>query len=182
MIRFILFFLISLDLFAAMGSNATKEIDVIQAKTLGSTPSTPGSGRNKIYVKGGNVKLLNSSGIENNIPNTNEINQFSKQNYVSIYTYASGASVDFDNGNGVQLSSPGGASITLSNIANGGTYNVIITDGTARTYSFTATKKESGSLTVKCSPALAATTASKHALFNFFRSGDNLYCTWVGDL
>ena len=99
-----------------------------------------------------------------------------------MYTYATGASVDFDNGNGVQLTAPGGSAITLTNVADGGSYNVLIVDGTVRTYSFTATKKESGSLTVRCSPTLAATTSTKHALFNFLRSGSILYCTWIGDL
>ena len=103
----------------------------------------------------------------------------------SLFTLAgisTGEIADLDNGNQVNFVAPAGTAITLNNAIDGGVYNMFITDGTARTYTVTINKKESGALTVKCSPVIAATTASKHAMFTFTRIGNNAYCSWAGDL
>ena len=110
------------------------------------------------------------------------IHEYSKQQVIQLQTISTGAIADLDNGNQVNFVAPAGTAITLNNAINGGVYNVFITDGTARTYTFTINKKESGALTVKCSPVIAATTASKHAMFTFTRIGNNAYCSWAGDL
>jgi len=50
---------------------------------------------------------------------------------------ASGASVDFNTGNVQVLQSVGGSTITLSHVAPGAAYTIIVTDTISRTYSFT---------------------------------------------
>lgn len=116
------------------------------------------------------------------ISKKNEVNIHTKQSVMQLQTISTGAIADLDNGNQVSFSAPGGTAITLNNAINGGVYNVFVTDGTARTYTFTINKKETGALALKCSPVIAATTASKHAMFTFTRIGDNAYCSWTGNL
>lgn len=175
----LIFTLFSTLAFAGPNREIGFDIGVLKTQV---TPSNPSSGSTKMYIKGGTIALLSSAGVETSVPQKEVINVFTKQNYVAMYTIASGAVVDFDNGNGIVLSAPNSASVTLNNLADGGSYNLLITEGVARTYSFTANKKEGGALTVRCSPVLAQTTSAKHALFNFLRAGNNLYCTWIGDL
>jgi hypothetical protein len=52
-------------------------------------------------------------------------------------TVTSGASVDLSLSNIHYLKAVGGTAIALSNIANGGSYTIVIADTTARTYTFT---------------------------------------------
>lgn len=52
------------------------------------------------------------------------------------YLLSSGAIVDFTNGSTQILAAPGGSTITLNNMQDGGSYTVIISDITPRTYTF----------------------------------------------
>jgi hypothetical protein len=51
---------------------------------------------------------------------------------------ASGATADFNTGNVQIMSAPGGSTITLNNMQDGGAYTLIINDTTPRTYTFPA--------------------------------------------
>lgn len=87
-------------------------------------------------------------------------------------TVASGATVDLDGGNHQVLSAVGGSSITLQNLRHGGSYTLLITDGTSRTYTF------SGCATSHFKPANAATTAATHSIYSImaFDVGGTTHC------
>ena len=63
--------------------------------------------------------------------------QISGQAYTGQNIIAAGSTVDFNSGNTQILQAVGASAITLNNMKNGATYNVIITDNTSRTYTFT---------------------------------------------
>lgn len=89
---------------------------------------------------------------------------------------ASGAAVNLSLSNTHVLQSVGGSTITLSNMANGGTYTLILQDQTSRTYSF------AGCANTKFSPASSATTAATDTIFGLttVKVGGAWYCyvTW----
>jgi len=93
------------------------------------------------------------------------------------FVVASGATVDFNNGNVQVLQAPGVAAITLNNMVNGGSYTLIITDTTSRIYTFTNCTNS------KYLPANAATTAAKHSVYSILKvsvsSATYCYITWL---
>jgi hypothetical protein len=93
---------------------------------------------------------------------------------------ASGATVDFGTGNVQILESVGGTAITLNNMVDGGAYTLIISDGTARTYTFT------NCTNTHFTPANAATTASKRTIYSILKTTESTathcYISWVSGL
>ena len=100
------------------------------------------------------------------------------QAYSTQNTIASGASVNFNNGNIQVLESVGGSSIALSNMKDGGAYTLVVADTTSRTYTFTG-------CTTKFNPANAATTSGKHTIYNILKvtvgGTPTCYVSWATD-
>jgi hypothetical protein len=92
---------------------------------------------------------------------------------------ATGATVDFNNGNVQVLQAPGGSAITLNNMVDGGAYTLIVTDATSRTYTFTNCTNS------RFQPTNAATTASKHTIYTILKvtvsSATWCYINWSSD-
>lgn len=90
---------------------------------------------------------------------------------------ASGASVDLSVSNTIKLAAVGGATITLSNMVDGGNYTLVMQDTTSRTYTF------SGCNTSKFRPANGATTASSQTIYNILTLYNgttyDCYITWI---
>ncbi|MFN7905230.1 MAG: beta strand repeat-containing protein [Pseudobdellovibrionaceae bacterium] len=90
-------------------------------------------------------------------------------------TVAVGATVDFNTGNTQVLSAPGGSTITLNNMQDGGSYTLVITDTTSRTYSF------ANCASSKWAPAAAST--SGQTVFSILRvtiAGTvTCYISWI---
>jgi len=70
------------------------------------------------------------------------------------------ATVNFATGNTQVLQNVGASAITLNNMTSGGSYLVIVTDATSRTYTFT------NCTNTRFNPANAATTAATTTLYN----------------
>ncbi|WP_413287993.1 beta strand repeat-containing protein [Bdellovibrio sp. HCB337] len=91
---------------------------------------------------------------------------------------ASGAAVNLSLSNIHLLQSVGGTTITLSNMVNGGVYTVIVSDTTARTYTF------SGCNNAYFSPTNAATTNGTRTIYGvttiYVGSSWDCYITWAG--
>ncbi|MFN8945207.1 MAG: hypothetical protein ACK5WZ_11375 [Pseudobdellovibrionaceae bacterium] len=90
-------------------------------------------------------------------------------------TVAVGATVDFNTGNTQVLSAPGGSTITLNNMQDGGSYTLVITDTTSRTYSF------ANCTSTRWAPAAAST--SGQTVFSILRvtiaSTVTCYISWI---
>ena len=90
---------------------------------------------------------------------------------------ASGATVDLSTSNTITLDAVGGSAISLSNMVNGGTYSLVITDTTSRTYTF------SGCTNSYFKPGNAATTTGTQSIYTILtiKSGANWNCyiTWA---
>jgi|GEM_PF-5278336 len=84
----------------------------------------------------------------------------------------SGATADFKDGNVVRLQSVGGSVITVQNMVQGGRYTVIVSDVTARTYTFT------GCSTAYFNPANGSTTASTRSKYEITYTGTECYIDW----
>ena len=84
----------------------------------------------------------------------------------------SGATVDLSTSNTHVLNSVGGSTITLTNMVDGGTYNIVVADTTSRTYTF------SGCNNSYFKPANAATTAGSRTIYGILtiRNGSNWDC------
>jgi hypothetical protein len=93
------------------------------------------------------------------------------------YDVTGGASVDFNNGNVQTLASVGASEITLANMIGGGSYTLVVTDSTSRTYTF------SGCANSYFQPANGATTAGKQTVYTLLaiKSGSNMNCyiSWI---
>ena len=90
---------------------------------------------------------------------------------------ATGATVDFNLSNVAILQSVGGTAITVSNMADGGVYMVIVSDATSRTYTFT------GCTNTHFTPANGATTASLRTVYTILKTTESAathcYISWV---
>ncbi|MBS1972393.1 MAG: hypothetical protein JSU04_18960 [Bdellovibrionales bacterium] len=99
------------------------------------------------------------------------------QMYASQYIVSTGATVDFNNGNVQVVQSPGSSSLTLNNMKDGGSYTLIITDTTARQYTFANCTNS------KYVPANDVTTAGSQSIYTILKVtvGGSAYCyiTWV---
>jgi hypothetical protein len=82
------------------------------------------------------------------------------------------AAVDLSKSNTHTLSAVGGSTITLTNMADGASYTLVITDTTARTYTF------SGCTTSYFRPANGATTAATRTIYGILtvKNGANWDC------
>ena len=93
---------------------------------------------------------------------------------------ASGATVDFNNGNVQVLQSVGGTAITLNNMVDGAAYTLIITDVTARTYTFTNCTNS------HFTPSNGSTVASRHTIYTILKvtisTATHCYISWLPDL
>jgi len=78
-------------------------------------------------------------------------------------TVASGNAVDFANGNVQVLSSVGSSTIALSNMVDGGSYTLVITDGVARTYAF------SGCTDARFIPDNGPTISGKYSTYSIMK-------------
>jgi hypothetical protein len=91
-------------------------------------------------------------------------------------TTVAAAAVDLSTSNTHTLSSVGGTAITLSNMANGGHYTLVVTDTTSRQYTF------SGCNTSKFSPSNQATVAGTPSIYSIITiyngSTYDCYITW----
>jgi hypothetical protein len=89
---------------------------------------------------------------------------------------ASGASIDLSTSNTHTLASVGGSTITVTNMADGGVYNVVVEDTTSRTYTF------SGCTNSYFKPANAATTAATRTIYGLMTvkkgASWDCYITW----
>jgi len=89
---------------------------------------------------------------------------------------ATGASMDLGTSNTHTLASVGGSAITVSNMKDGGVYNVVIEDTTSRTYTFT------GCTNSYFRPVNGPTTAGTRTVYGLMtvRKGANwdCYITW----
>lgn len=125
---------------------------------------------NKVGI--GAAPLVEKLEVTGNIKSAGQI--FSEQ-----YIVASGATVDFNNGNFQILQSPGGSNITLNNMKDGGSYVVLITDTVSRTYTFTNCTNS------RFNPLNGATTLNAHTIYNIMKVtiSSNTYCyiSWSSD-
>ncbi|UYL09085.1 hypothetical protein B9G69_000655 [Bdellovibrio sp. SKB1291214] len=91
-------------------------------------------------------------------------------------TTVAAAAVDLSTSNTHTLASVGGSTITLSNMANGGHYTLVITDTTSRTYTF------SGCNSTKFSPSNQATVSGTPSIYSIITiyngSTYDCYVTW----
>ncbi|MBC7465097.1 MAG: hypothetical protein H7256_03825 [Bdellovibrio sp.] len=96
----------------------------------------------------------------------------SGQTYSNQYVVASGATVDFNNGNLQILQSVGQTAITLNNMKDGGSYVIVITDTAARTYTFTNCTQS------KFAPINADTTLNTMSIYNILKMtiASTTYC------
>lgn len=99
------------------------------------------------------------------------------QMYASQYIVSTGSTVDFNNGNVQVVQSPGSSSLTLNNMKDGGSYTLIVTDTTARQYTFANCTNS------KYVPANDVTTPGSHSIYTILKVtvGGSAYCyiTWV---
>lgn len=97
-----LILIISYFLIVSSFAASTREIgfDVGMLKTQATTPASPGTGKNKIYVKDGNLKLLDSTGSEKNIGSAESDNFMTDPGAelvnTSCVTYADSAALPID--------------------------------------------------------------------------------------
>lgn len=82
------------------------------------------------------------------------------QTFSGANIVATGANIDFNTGNIQVLQSVGASSISLANMKNGGSYVLVMTDSTSRTYSFPACT------VAQFNPANGATTSGTTTIFN----------------
>jgi hypothetical protein len=96
----------------------------------------------------------------------------SGQMYSNQNILTTGATVDFNNGNMQVLQSVGGSAITLTNLKDGGSYILVVSDATSRTYTFP------GCTNALFSPANAPTTVSTTTIYNILKTtiSSTTYC------
>ncbi|MCM2279209.1 MAG: hypothetical protein NDJ89_14125, partial [Oligoflexia bacterium] len=101
----------------------------------------------------------------------------SGQMYATQSTVATGATVDFNTGNVQVVQAPGGSALTLNNMKDGGSYTVIITDTTSRTYTFTNCTNS------HFIPVNSATSAGTRTIYTILKttesSATHCYISWI---
>ena len=155
------------------GLSSTKDINFsadVNASGAGSTNfTTQGIER---------MRVSNSGGIGIGTTNPNAGLKIEGGQIVSKqYTVASGATVDFNNGNVQVLQSVGGSAITLNHMINGGAYTLVVTDASSRTYTFT------NCTNAKYFPVNGATTANSTSIYTLLKFGVSsatyCYISWM---
>jgi hypothetical protein len=95
------------------------------------------------------------------------------QAYSTVYPNGASLSFNFNNGNVQYSTLPCGAS-TLSNMVDGGSYQVAIQGATSGTCTFTH-----AGLTFRYAPANGVTTANSHSVYSMTRIGSFVYVSWI---
>jgi hypothetical protein len=116
--------------------------------------------------------------------NTNKIISASGAFYVKAYSAAAATTIDFGLTNAAETSAAPGGTITITQIQDGGSYVLSLTNTMGGNYTFTSSGV--GIASTRCSPNTGtanqiATTAGKITLVNFIRIGNKVYCTFVSD-
>ncbi len=121
------------------------------------------------YNTSGNLNITQTAGTQGSVIANRSIAS-------TTNPIASGAAIDLSTSNTHTLASVGGSTITLSNMVDGGVYNIAIEDTTSRTYTF------SGCTNSYFKPANAATTAATRTIYGVMtvKKGANwdCYVTW----
>lgn len=124
---------------------------------------------NTDFATNGNLNISQTAGTQGSVIANRSIAS-------TTNPIASGAAIDLSTSNTHTLASVGGSAITLSNMVDGGVYNIAIEDTTSRTYTF------SGCTNSYYKPANAATTASTRTIYGVMtvKKGANwdCYVTW----
>lgn len=124
---------------------------------------------NTDYTANGNLNISQTAGTQGSVIANRSIAS-------TTNPIASGAAIDLSTSNTHTLASVGGSTITLSNMVDGGVYNIAIEDTTSRTYTF------SGCTNSYYKPANAATTAATRTIYGVMtvKKGANwdCYVTW----
>ncbi|MEQ1878057.1 MAG: hypothetical protein ABL958_15550, partial [Bdellovibrionia bacterium] len=85
------------------------------------------------------------------------------------------SAVDWNNGNAQEMSYNCAGIVTLSNLLDGGSYVLAVTDAGTNMCDFTG-----GGLSYFYNPVNAVRTASQKTVYSFQRIGNNVYVSWVG--
>ncbi|MBL7688448.1 MAG: hypothetical protein JNJ49_10460, partial [Bdellovibrionaceae bacterium] len=121
------------------------------------------------YNTNGNLNITQTAGTQGSVIANRSIAS-------TTNPIASGAAIDLSTSNTHTLASVGGSTITLSNMVDGGVYNIAVEDTTSRTYTF------SGCTNSYYKPANAATTAATRTIYGVMtvKKGANwdCYVTW----
>lgn len=124
---------------------------------------------NTDHTASGNLNITQTAGTQGSVIANRSIAS-------TTNPIASGAAIDLSTSNTHTLASVGGSTITLSNMVDGGVYNIAIEDTTSRTYTF------SGCTNSYYKPANAATTAATRTIYGVMtvKKGANwdCYVTW----
>lgn len=91
------------------------------------------------------------------------------------------SSIDWNNGNSISTDYNCASSLNFSNLLDGGTYSLVITDaGTGQcNFSTTTTGSDSGTLTYRFRPANANRAATSHTIYTLMRVGTVVYVSWA---
>jgi trimeric autotransporter adhesin len=155
----------------AVDSGDSNKLKVYNGSAWQTSTSTASGSTNRI-PKYTSASTLGDSAITDNgtvITATRSI--------ASITNTVGAAAVDLSLSNTHTLAAVGGAAITITNPSNGGVYNIIVTDTTARTYTFT------GCTASYFKPANAPTTAATRTVYGLMTvdnggGGWDCYITW----
>ncbi|MGZ3789983.1 MAG: hypothetical protein ACXVLQ_15710 [Bacteriovorax sp.] len=138
-------------------------VGTIGALNLTYTPFNLTDATNKSYVDTGDTGLQN------------QINAQQSQITKITSIFDNGTSLNFDLNNGVtQFTAASCGAATLTNMANGGTYTIIIKGTTSATCTFTQT-----GLTFRYVPGNTATVSNSMTVYSFLRAGNDVFVNWV---
>jgi hypothetical protein len=124
------------------------------------------------------IAYNNSTGVMSDSTNlkwdsTNKQLTVTGQAASNVYNNIASTTFDFNNGN-VQYTSANCGAITLQNMVDGGSYQVIIQGATSGTCTFSH-----AGLTFRYAPANGVTTAASHSVYSMTRIGTIVYVSWI---
>lgn len=160
------------DMVATVGS--TQAFNISSATNTKLTLNSGGGGNlwsmNTDFSANGNLNISQTAGTQGSVIANRSIAS-------TTNPIASGAAVDLSTSNTHTLASVGGSTITLSNMVDGGVYNIAVEDTTSRTYTF------SGCTNSYYKPANAATTAATRTIYGVMTvkkgaAAWDCYVTW----
>jgi trimeric autotransporter adhesin len=131
------------------------------------------------YFNGGSVSIGTNSAPDSKL----QVNGSLRANgqITSTSQLVSAAGVNFDNGNSVSSSFDCSSSMNFSNMRDGGTYTIAVTDpGTTQcNFSTTTTGLDAATVTYRFRPSNAARTISTHTIYTLIRIGNTVYVSWA---
>ena len=129
-------------------------------------------------VTKGNVLLASATGGKVGIGTTAPAVALDVQGQIRSRTkdVTGSTTVDWNDGN-TQYTTDSCQAYTFNNIVDGGSYTFVVKGATSAQCTFTAT-----GLTLHYTPTNAATNASTHSVYTFFRAGSDVYVTWTTGL